>query len=228
MAGKCFQFTQHGSCEFISESVCVCLTVRLTGFLTGLEIRCKARSQSTLSPPHTCTQAKISKTETLYVLPLYCEMEAGINMHTCVLICFSVLRSHCCTQTLSGHSVCVCVCLLHFCTALLLFGLRAVTSDERTHTFLQCLCLYVTGPSFFVHSFFFYFFKTVVHPFSPACLHISFYLPSFSVCPSLSISFPASLPYLFFSFFLRWCLLMETDLSGSEKYSSKPNIYPQA
>ncbi len=192
--------------EFISESVCVCLTVRLTGFLTGLEIRCKARSQSTLSPPHTCTQAKISKTETLYVLPLYCEMEAGINIHTCVNLFLSseVTLLHTdslrtlCVRACACVCVCVCVCVLHFCTALLLFGLRAVTSDERTHTFLQCLCLYVTGPSFFVHSFFFYFFKTVVHPFSSACLHISFYLPSFSVCPSLSISFPASLPYLFF------------------------------
>jgi len=117
--------------KFILEYVCV--LDRLTGFLTGLEIRCKARSQSTLSPPHTRTQAKISKTETLFVLPLYCEMEAGINMHTCVLICFSALRSHCCTQTLSGLCVCV-LCLLHFCTALLLFGLRAVTPDEHTHT----------------------------------------------------------------------------------------------
>ncbi len=142
-----------GSCEFIWESVCVCLTVRLT----GLKIRYKARSQSTLIPPHTRTQAKISKTETLYVLPLYCEMEAGINMHTCVCVCKSVSQfwGHTTAHILSQDTVCVWVhvCVLHFCTALLLFGLRAVTSDERTHTFLQCLCLYVTGPSFFVQFF---------------------------------------------------------------------------
>lgn len=103
--------------------------------------------------------------------------------------------------------------------------------SAHTHTLLKCLSLYVSLVlhSFFVFCFFFLsFFKTVVHPSSPACLRISFYLSPFCACLSLSISFPASLPYLFFCFFLRWCLLMETDLCGSEKYSLKPNIYPKA
>lgn len=99
----------------------VCVFDRLTGSLTRLEIRCKARSQSPLSPPHTRTQAKISKTETLFVFPLYCEMEARINMHTCVLICFSVLRSHCCTQTLG--TLCVCVCVVCCISVLLCYYL---------------------------------------------------------------------------------------------------------
>lgn len=130
-------------------------------------------------------------------------------------------------HTDSQDTVYVC-CLLRFCTALLLFGLRAVTSEEHTHTYVMFVFLCVTGPSFFFVRCFSFFFKTVVHPSSPACLRISFYLSPFCACPSLSISFPASLPYLFFCFFLRWCLLMKTDLCGSEKYSSKPNIYPQA
>jgi len=176
--------------KFILEYVCV--LDRLTGFLTGLEIRCKARSQSTLSPPHTRTQAKISKTETLFVLPLYCEMEAGINMHTCVLICFSALRSHCCTQTLSGLCVCV-LCLLHFCTALLLFGLRAVTPDEHTHTLsltFVCLCMCHWSFIFFCLLFFFFSFLSLLSilPHLPAFVFLFISLHSMPVPPSLSLS----------------------------------------
>jgi len=176
--------------RFILEYVCV--LDRLTGFLTGLEIRCKARSQSTLSPPHTRTQAKISKRETLFVLPLYCEMEAGINMHTCVLICFSALRSHCCTQTLSGLCVCV-LCLLHFCTALLLFGLRAVTPDEHTHTLsltFVCLCMCHWSFIFFCLLFFFFSFLSLLSilPHLPAFVFLFISLHSMPVPPSLSLS----------------------------------------